>query len=359
MKVLIIDEEPDIRRTARLSLERWAGMVVVEAATAIEGIGRVESERPDLVLLDVMLADMSGTEALASIRRGRTGARVPVAFLTGISDREAVAALRATDVVDVLSKPFDPRELATRVLQIVSGEQRPPSARENASRALEQLSVTFRSSSVERLENLTRALDALELNPGDTPTIDHLRRQFHGLVGAGGTHGFLEITEIARLPEAECEDALRVGFASTERITRWREAVARLGSAVSHGTSPTLRPAALAALADLADEDDPDFVKDLVSGFLSETPELLERANEAITRHDTAEVTRLAHDLKSSAGNLGADRLASIAARLEECGGASDFADAFTCLDGLRREWIAVQRALEQHLEDFGTPAGS
>lgn len=120
MKVLLIDDEPDIRRVARLGLSRVGGMEVIEASTGAEGLVKAREERPDAVLLDVMMPGLDGPSTLARLREDPATAGVPVVFLTAKAIGAEVDRLRALGAAGVLTKPFDPMTLA-RDLRAVLG----------------------------------------------------------------------------------------------------------------------------------------------------------------------------------------------------------------------------------------------
>jgi CheY-like chemotaxis protein len=112
MKVLIVDDEPDIRRIARLGLARVGGMEVVEASNGAEGLLRAKEERPDAVLLDVMMPAMDGPTTLARLREDPATAGIPVVFLTAKAIAAEVDRLKSLGAAAVLTKPFDPMTLA-------------------------------------------------------------------------------------------------------------------------------------------------------------------------------------------------------------------------------------------------------
>jgi two-component system KDP operon response regulator KdpE len=109
--VLIIDDEVQIRRLLGVVL-RGAGFKVLEAENGILGIQQVASTRPDLVLLDMGLPDMSGLVVLARLREW---SRVPVIVLTVQNDEaDKIAALDA-GADDYVTKPFASGELLARI----------------------------------------------------------------------------------------------------------------------------------------------------------------------------------------------------------------------------------------------------
>jgi CheY-like chemotaxis protein len=115
VKILIIDDEDDIRRIARLSLGRVGGMEVVEAGGGAEGVRKADAERPDAILLDVMMPGLDGPATLALLRAGETTAKIPVMFLTAKAMAAEVERLKALGALAVLTKPFDPMRLASEV----------------------------------------------------------------------------------------------------------------------------------------------------------------------------------------------------------------------------------------------------
>lgn len=106
----MIDDDDDIRAVARASLERIGGYGVVTAGDGASGVDTAARERPDAILLDVMMPGMDGPSTLAELRARDLG-HVPVILLTAktqAADRRSFAEL---DVAGVIVKPFDPMQL--------------------------------------------------------------------------------------------------------------------------------------------------------------------------------------------------------------------------------------------------------
>lgn len=113
--VLVVDDEPHIVELVRYNLQQ-EGFVVSAARDGREALARVANERPDLVVLDIMLPGVDGIEVCRQIRRA---SRVPVLMLTARGrelDRVAGLELGADDYV---TKPFSPRELVARIRAIL------------------------------------------------------------------------------------------------------------------------------------------------------------------------------------------------------------------------------------------------
>lgn len=113
-KVLIVEDESALRDVVAYNLQR-AGYEVLEAGTASEGLSLARSARPDLVILDLMLPDLPGTEVCKAIKADPSLGHVRIVMLTALSeevDRIVGFELGADDYV---TKPFSVRELVLRV----------------------------------------------------------------------------------------------------------------------------------------------------------------------------------------------------------------------------------------------------
>lgn len=111
-RVLIIDDEDDIREVAALSLETVAGWDVTMAASGAAGIARAQELHPDAILLDVMMPVMDGPTTFRELRALPETANIPVILLT--AKVQAADQKRFSDlgVAAVMFKPFDPLTLA-------------------------------------------------------------------------------------------------------------------------------------------------------------------------------------------------------------------------------------------------------
>jgi len=109
--VLVIDDEPPIRRLLRTTLTA-AGYRVAEAETAAAGLRSLAVEKPDLVILDLGLPDHSGIELIAEIRRA---SQVPIVVLSARHDERAKVAALDLGADDYVAKPFGMAELMARL----------------------------------------------------------------------------------------------------------------------------------------------------------------------------------------------------------------------------------------------------
>jgi CheY-like chemotaxis protein len=115
-RILVVDDEDDIREVAQLSLELTGGWEVLTAASGAESLSVAAAEQPDLIVLDVMMPDLDGPATFERLRAEPATRSIPVILLTAkvrAEDREHFAGL---GVDAVLTKPFDPTRLSDEIL---------------------------------------------------------------------------------------------------------------------------------------------------------------------------------------------------------------------------------------------------
>lgn len=111
-RVLIIDDEEDIREVAALSLETVAGWDVLVAGSGAAGIAKARENRPDAILLDVMMPGMDGPTTFQELRSLPETADIPVILLTAKVQSADQRRFSDLGVARVMFKPFDPLTLA-------------------------------------------------------------------------------------------------------------------------------------------------------------------------------------------------------------------------------------------------------
>jgi class 3 adenylate cyclase len=158
-KILVVD---DVERNVRLLADilRAKGYDVITAAAGLEALSQVEQERPDLVLLDVMMPGMSGYDVCRAIRANPQTGILPVVMVTALDASERIAGLEA-GADDFLTKPINQPELLARVKSLLRIKslydevQRQRSELEEWNRTLEQR-VAQGVAQVERLSRMKR-----------------------------------------------------------------------------------------------------------------------------------------------------------------------------------------------------------
>ncbi|KAA0226311.1 MAG: Alkaline phosphatase synthesis transcriptional regulatory protein PhoP [Fimbriimonadales bacterium] len=124
VKILVCDDERSIVRLIQVNLERQ-GWQVVTAYDGKEGLEKIKSEKPDIVVLDVMMPYMDGFEVLKTLRRDPEMQNLPVVMLTAkAQDKDVFEGYHyGADVY--LTKPFNPMELVTFIKRIIQGGDDP------------------------------------------------------------------------------------------------------------------------------------------------------------------------------------------------------------------------------------------
>jgi two-component system response regulator VicR len=121
MKVLVIEDDPGIIEVVSLCFQlRWSGTNVISAANGRDGVALVESESPDVVILDIGLPDMDGYQVLREIRRF---SEVPVLMLTVRGEDTDIAKGLELGADDYITKPFSHIELIARVQAVLRRSQ--------------------------------------------------------------------------------------------------------------------------------------------------------------------------------------------------------------------------------------------
>jgi CheY-like chemotaxis protein len=123
-RVLMVDDEPYVRRVAELSLSRVGKWTVILAASGPEALAAAERERPDLILLDVMMPGMDGPTTLHALQALPATASIPVVFMTAQVQEREIERYLGLGAAGVVCKPFDPMALPNHIRRIISGECR-------------------------------------------------------------------------------------------------------------------------------------------------------------------------------------------------------------------------------------------
>jgi len=117
-KILMVDDERDIREVARLALELVGGYTVCLCASGAQALAEGPAFAPDLIVLDVMMPGMDGPATLAALRRTVPFASTPVVFMTAKAQPQQVQQFLALGAVDVVAKPFQAMQLAQQLAAI-------------------------------------------------------------------------------------------------------------------------------------------------------------------------------------------------------------------------------------------------
>lgn len=145
-RILVVDDEPDLRDAVRLYLEMH-GYLVVQAADGREAVEKVRTALPDLVVLDVM---MPGLDGIAALRQIRSFSTLPLIMLTvrGDEDDKVEALRRGAD--DYVTKPFSQRELLARIETVLRRATQPAVVSQDVVVVDDDLTIDFARNRVVR-----------------------------------------------------------------------------------------------------------------------------------------------------------------------------------------------------------------
>ena len=183
--ILVVDDEPKVARLARDYLEK-NGFRVLTAGDGQSALTVARHERPDLVILDLMLPNIDGREVCRILRRESD---VPIIMLTALSEEIDQVTGLEIGADDYIIKPFSPRSLVARVralLRRTRGEIKIP----NFIRAggieidLQKYAVTYNGAPIRLTPNEFKLLQILANRPGQTITREQLLDDLHGVASS-------------------------------------------------------------------------------------------------------------------------------------------------------------------------------
>ena len=114
-RVMCVEDDPDIRMILDFSLGRMGGFSLCLCESGMQALERVPEFKPQLVLLDVMMPEMSGPETLVKLREMSDIQGVPIVFLTAKAMQDEVEALLEHGATGIIVKPFDPVALPQNI----------------------------------------------------------------------------------------------------------------------------------------------------------------------------------------------------------------------------------------------------
>jgi CheY-like chemotaxis protein len=194
LRILHVDDEPDIREVVEISLGLDPSFATRSCSSGEEALVVAIDWQPDIILCDVMMPVMDGPATLMRLRENALTASIPVIFMTARAQTRELDRFRSLGALGVIPKPFDPMTLAASVRSYVQPAHDPM--------------ADLRAQFLQRVRKDVVSLSEqrLLLRDGSRPSdvLDRIKRIAHGLAGAGGIYGFAEISDAA----AALEDAV-------------------------------------------------------------------------------------------------------------------------------------------------------
>jgi DNA-binding response OmpR family regulator len=179
--ILVVDDEPKVTRLARDYLEK-NGFRVLTAGDGQTALASARREKPDLIILDLMLPGIDGREVCRILRRESD---IPIIMLTALSEEIDQVTGLEIGADDYITKPFSPRALVARVralLRRTYGEIRTPTVIRSGGLEIDSQkhTATFNGASLLLTPNEFKILSILGSHPGQTITREQLLDDLHG-----------------------------------------------------------------------------------------------------------------------------------------------------------------------------------
>jgi CheY-like chemotaxis protein len=228
-KVLLVDDEPDIRTIAELSLSQVGGWNTMLASSGAEALEIAAAQQPDLILLDVMMPEMDGVATFQALAGREATRHIPVIFMTArvqSHERERYVGFGAAGVI---AKPFDPMRLPDDIRGILA-----QGVQQRGRNRLAALRQRYAEGLASKLEGLRTAIEhAYEADADNRQaTLEAAHRVAHTLHGTAGTYGHLEVSRAMAEIEAALERLLEGGHDAGECWQTIEAALAQAGEQV-------------------------------------------------------------------------------------------------------------------------------
>jgi CheY-like chemotaxis protein len=124
IKILVAEDETDIRELVAFSLENIGGFTVVKARNGAEAVEVAQQEQPDLILMDVRMPRMTGVEACAALKDIPETKDIPVVFLSAMGQEQEIQQGMDVGAAEYILKPFAPDVLMSKVREILERENK-------------------------------------------------------------------------------------------------------------------------------------------------------------------------------------------------------------------------------------------
>jgi CheY-like chemotaxis protein len=207
VRVLHVDDEPDIREVVEMSLGLDPDLAIKSCASGADALVASSDWPPDLILLDVMMPVMDGPTTLRRLREHPVTINTPVVFMTARAQAREIEQFVSLGAIGVIAKPFDPMTLA----RAVKGFVRPSKA------SLAALRETFLERARRDAAALAPYRTAFAPDSHSVPALEQVKTIAHSLSGAGGIFGFPRISELSAAL-AQASDAMLEGIGTASDV---------------------------------------------------------------------------------------------------------------------------------------------
>jgi len=119
IKILVVDDDPQIRRLIKVTLQSKFDFEILEAENGLTALQKIETERPFLVMLDIMMPELNGIELIEKLKANEDTKDVPIIICSAVNDRGKVIELFNKGIADYIVKPINPIILSNKITQYI------------------------------------------------------------------------------------------------------------------------------------------------------------------------------------------------------------------------------------------------
>ncbi|PRQ07521.1 response regulator [Enhygromyxa salina] len=204
--ILLVDDEPDIRTIAEMSLSHVGGWKTVLASSGAQALELAVTHKPDVILLDVMMPEMDGVATFKALAAQPETRDIPVIFMTAKVQSHEKERYVGFGAAGVIPKPFDPMQLPKEIRGILD---QPVEQRGRV--RIEALRRRYADSLATKIEGLRAAVEHARAadQASRKSAIDAAHRIAHTLHGTAGTYGHAEVSTAMASIEQALEDLLQ------------------------------------------------------------------------------------------------------------------------------------------------------
>jgi two-component system, OmpR family, response regulator len=122
LKILIVDDDPATLLVASMALQYSGGFEVLLASSGVDAIESAKENRPDAILMDIVMHDLDGLSVLHKLRNHSETGSIPIIFHTARTNPSEIRNLLSSGAKGVIGKPIDPMELGREIQRILSSK---------------------------------------------------------------------------------------------------------------------------------------------------------------------------------------------------------------------------------------------